>query len=349
MAVGFDWPQIEGLFKKLAEETQELQEHIRELPPGTLNELRQKRRAHMAWSIDEILSNPDANDAFSRYLAGNHADKNLDLANAIEKYKANPSNLVAREIYDTYVKDGAAKQINLSQPRKEAIRQALLTRTTAPAPPDLFDQADKELRKLIGRDTMPRFFKTEEGKPYSHFSLNQILSLPGANRRLREYARKEFSGENLDFVSVVADYRLHPSKAAAVRVFLEYVAQDAPKQANISSGSREALDAALFQVPPGVFDGAERDVKEVMTDMIPNFVTTPEGKPYSVSAEDLGKGFAAIGKAEEGTGGDFSLQPGAPDPLPDIPPRSGGDGDIRGGGTDDDAERDDEKKDFADE
>jgi len=35
--VGFDWPQVQGLFEKLAEETRELQEHIQELPSGNLN------------------------------------------------------------------------------------------------------------------------------------------------------------------------------------------------------------------------------------------------------------------------------------------------------------------------
>jgi MazG family protein len=34
--VGFDWPDIEGLFEKLAEETQELKEHVKELPAGKL-------------------------------------------------------------------------------------------------------------------------------------------------------------------------------------------------------------------------------------------------------------------------------------------------------------------------
>lgn len=35
--VGFDWPQVQGLFEKLSEETRELQEHIQELPSGSLN------------------------------------------------------------------------------------------------------------------------------------------------------------------------------------------------------------------------------------------------------------------------------------------------------------------------
>jgi MazG family protein len=39
--VGFDWPNIEGLFDKLAEETEELREHLREFPaPGPRPEAR---------------------------------------------------------------------------------------------------------------------------------------------------------------------------------------------------------------------------------------------------------------------------------------------------------------------
>ena len=34
--VGFDWPEIEGLFDKLAEETTELKEHVNQIPPGAL-------------------------------------------------------------------------------------------------------------------------------------------------------------------------------------------------------------------------------------------------------------------------------------------------------------------------
>jgi ATP diphosphatase len=38
--VGFDWPAIEGLFDKLAEETSELQEHVQELPPAPAGRLK---------------------------------------------------------------------------------------------------------------------------------------------------------------------------------------------------------------------------------------------------------------------------------------------------------------------
>jgi uncharacterized protein YabN with tetrapyrrole methylase and pyrophosphatase domain len=35
--IGFDWPELKGLFDKLAEETEELQVHIQDLPAGVLN------------------------------------------------------------------------------------------------------------------------------------------------------------------------------------------------------------------------------------------------------------------------------------------------------------------------
>ncbi len=36
--VGFDWPEVQGLFEKLSEETRELQEHIQELPAADSGE-----------------------------------------------------------------------------------------------------------------------------------------------------------------------------------------------------------------------------------------------------------------------------------------------------------------------
>jgi uncharacterized protein YabN with tetrapyrrole methylase and pyrophosphatase domain len=38
--VGFDWPAIDGLFDKLAEETRELQEHVQKLPSAPAEKLK---------------------------------------------------------------------------------------------------------------------------------------------------------------------------------------------------------------------------------------------------------------------------------------------------------------------
>src|SRR5438477_3846402 len=58
--VGFDWQSIEGLFEKLAEETQELQAKIRELPPGTLEtrnraQVREDLRAGLEDEVGDLF------------------------------------------------------------------------------------------------------------------------------------------------------------------------------------------------------------------------------------------------------------------------------------------------------
>ena len=58
--VGFDWQSIEGLFEKLAEEIQELQAKIRELPPGTLEtrnraQVREDLRAGLEDEVGDLF------------------------------------------------------------------------------------------------------------------------------------------------------------------------------------------------------------------------------------------------------------------------------------------------------
>ncbi|HEY6352021.1 MAG TPA: nucleoside triphosphate pyrophosphohydrolase [Candidatus Angelobacter sp.] len=58
--VGFDWPEISGLFDKLREETEELQEHIKDLPPGVLkprnsSQIPEELRAHMEDEVGDLF------------------------------------------------------------------------------------------------------------------------------------------------------------------------------------------------------------------------------------------------------------------------------------------------------
>ena len=58
--VGFDWPQIEGLFEKLKEETEELQEHIQDLPEGALKPRNTSRipedlRSHIEDEVGDLF------------------------------------------------------------------------------------------------------------------------------------------------------------------------------------------------------------------------------------------------------------------------------------------------------
>ena len=57
--VGFDWPQVQGLFEKLSEETRELQEHIQHLPSGNLNSPESRafpRSCRNAWKMRSAIS-----------------------------------------------------------------------------------------------------------------------------------------------------------------------------------------------------------------------------------------------------------------------------------------------------
>jgi ATP diphosphatase len=58
--VGFDWPDMEGLFEKLGEETAELQAHIKDLPPGALkpgnvSQIPEELRAQIEGEVGDLF------------------------------------------------------------------------------------------------------------------------------------------------------------------------------------------------------------------------------------------------------------------------------------------------------
>lgn len=58
--VGFDWPKIEGLFEKLKEETEELQEHIKDLPedalkPRNTSRIPEDLRSHIEDEVGDLF------------------------------------------------------------------------------------------------------------------------------------------------------------------------------------------------------------------------------------------------------------------------------------------------------
>jgi uncharacterized protein YabN with tetrapyrrole methylase and pyrophosphatase domain len=53
--VGFDWPQMQGLFEKLAEETRELQEHLKDLPPSDKPNVSQELREQVEGEVGDLF------------------------------------------------------------------------------------------------------------------------------------------------------------------------------------------------------------------------------------------------------------------------------------------------------
>jgi ATP diphosphatase len=53
--VGFDWPEVQGLFEKLSEETRELQEHLKDLPPSDKPDIPQKLREQVEGEVGDLF------------------------------------------------------------------------------------------------------------------------------------------------------------------------------------------------------------------------------------------------------------------------------------------------------
>jgi ATP diphosphatase len=53
--VGFDWPQVQGLFEKLAEETRELQEHLKDLPPSDKPDIPLELREQIEGEVGDLF------------------------------------------------------------------------------------------------------------------------------------------------------------------------------------------------------------------------------------------------------------------------------------------------------
>jgi MazG family protein len=53
--VGFDWPQVQGLFEKLSEETRELQEHLKDLPPSDKPDIPQALREQVEGEVGDLF------------------------------------------------------------------------------------------------------------------------------------------------------------------------------------------------------------------------------------------------------------------------------------------------------
>jgi len=53
--VGFDWPEVQGLFEKLSEETRELQEHLKDLAPSDKPDIPQALREQVEGEVGDLF------------------------------------------------------------------------------------------------------------------------------------------------------------------------------------------------------------------------------------------------------------------------------------------------------
>lgn len=136
-----------------------------------------------AATLDTILGTPAYYRQLYAYAEGEWNTENLDFLTAAAMYRRNPSKQRALDIIDRFVKENAAKQVNISFSQRGGVLAATsgyaASRASAQgmgffkrhwtaghrkAAENVFDEAIHEVRLLVISDTLSRFLATDEGR-----------------------------------------------------------------------------------------------------------------------------------------------------------------------------------------
>ncbi|XP_026179492.1 regulator of G-protein signaling 21-like [Mastacembelus armatus] len=118
----------------------------------------------------------------------------------------------------------------------------------------------------------PAFDVIAWGKSFDH-----LLECKTGQLVFEDFLRTEYSEENLLFWLACEDYKKITSerelKAAAKRIYTEFVQVDAPRQINIDCVTREQIGKNISQPGPNCFDTAQRLIYGLMeNDCYPRFL-----------------------------------------------------------------------------
>lgn len=232
--------------------------------------------AKVAEDFKLLISIPEIHSQFHDYLGKIYSVENLDFLDAVKAFQHKPNKAKAKAIYDNFIKDGSRQTINISGPKMSKIEVAIRDQSS-PNFGNIFDEAEGEICNLLISDHLATFLNfsglldvlaklaqpTESGsaaaqqaKPASAPTpvkvekwedLQTLMEDPDPkNKKVQEafkaYLKKELSGENLDFVIAVKDYRTavemlnknenltSPQRSAAakplaIKIFTRYLAQ----------------------------------------------------------------------------------------------------------------------------
>lgn len=100
-------------------------------------------------------------------------------------------------------------------------------------------------------------------------SLDDVLSNGNWEVIFHQYLVAEYSSENLDFLRAVATFESSGDLNQAAEIYKEFVATSAPRQVNLSGGTRTDLDAIFGEGgegvgPPNLFDTAKNDITNLI-------------------------------------------------------------------------------------
>jgi hypothetical protein len=148
--------------------------------------------------IQFMLTVPEARQNYMAFVNSELSTENAQCWTECMKYKADPSKTKALDIINTYVAEGAPRQVNLST----ALRVPLLgvrtqyqtlqasantmgfserhqTANLRKADANVFDELVGELENLMSRDTLARFINTTEGAAWHARYQEAIATMPG--------------------------------------------------------------------------------------------------------------------------------------------------------------------------
>lgn len=94
---------------------------------------------------------------FYYYAQQEYATESLDFIRTAETFAQSGDLGLAKQIYDQYVADGAPQQINISGPVRADLDGMFGEGGTGFGPPNLFDSACTEIRRMVAGDTFRRF------------------------------------------------------------------------------------------------------------------------------------------------------------------------------------------------
>jgi len=116
--------------------------------------------------LSNVLKDPLGAKQFRAFLKKERSEEHIDFLEAVAKWKqtANPNDKKkATEIYDNYIKDGCAKEVNISAKFKRDIESDV---SKDQIKLEVFDKAESSVLMMLEEDSFKRFLKSDEFKHY---------------------------------------------------------------------------------------------------------------------------------------------------------------------------------------
>ncbi|KAI5127374.1 regulator of G-protein signaling 5 [Manis pentadactyla] len=111
-------------------------------------------------SLDKLLQNNYGLASFKSFLKSEFSEENLEFWIACEEYKRikSPAKMaeMAKKIYEEFIQTEAPKEVNIDHFTKDITMKNLVEPSLSS-----FDVAQKRIRALMEKDSLPRFVRSE--------------------------------------------------------------------------------------------------------------------------------------------------------------------------------------------